>query len=124
MKEFLIVAGGSFFGGGLRYVVSKAAQAWLPVAFPWGTFTVNIVGCFIIGLLSALPMGGWLSPQTKLFLTTGFCGGFTTFSTFMNEGYGLARQGDTLVFTLYIIASLAVGMLAVVLGHYIPKLIS
>lgn len=123
MRELLIVSVGSFFGGGLRYAVSKALQAWCASPFPFGTFIVNVLGCLIIGFLSAIPLGGWLSPQTKLFLTTGFCGGFTTFSTFMNESYGLAKDGDTLVFTLYIVLSLAVGMLAVVAGHWIGKVV-
>jgi len=121
MKEFLIVGLGSFLEGGLRFLVSKLVQQFVVSTFPLGTFTVNVVGCLIIGILSAIPLGGWLSPQTKLFLTTGFCGGFTTFSTFMNESYGMVKDGDTLVLTLYIIGSLAAGMVAVVAGHFIGK---
>lgn len=121
MKELLIVGIGSFFGGSMRYMVSKLAQQMLASTFPFGTFAVNVLGCLVIGFISAIPNGGWLSPQAKLFLTTGFCGGFTTFSTFMNEGYGLMKDGDTLMLTLYIIGSLAAGMVAVVAGHLLGK---
>lgn len=114
-KDFLIVSLGSFLGGGLRYVVSRL----LPVAagFPLGTFTVNIIGCFLIGLLYAMKWdGGWMSPTTRLLLTTGFCGGFTTFSTFINECGMLVKDGNMLMPALYIIASLTVGFLALMLG--------
>ena len=87
MKEVLIVSIGSFFGGGMRYWVSKMVQSCTVIAFPFGTMAVNVAGCLIIGFLSGLNWreGGWMSPSAKLLLTTGFCGGFTTFSTFMNE---------------------------------------
>lgn len=124
IKEFLIVGMGSFFGGGMRYMVSRLAGALSLSAFPLGTFIVNVLGCFIIGVLSASPLGGWLSPQTKLFLTTGFCGGFTTFSTFMNESSMLMKGGDTLCLSIYIIGSLAVGMAAVVAGNWIGKAVA
>ena len=83
MKEVLIVSIGSFFGGGLRYWISKMVQSCSLIAFPFGTMTVNVLGCFIIGFLSGISWngGGWMNPSTKLLLTTGFCGGFTTFST-------------------------------------------
>lgn len=123
MKEFLIVGLGSFFGGGMRYIVSRLATTLVHSPFPLGTFLVNVVGCLIIGFVSALPLGGGLTPQTKLFLTTGFCGGFTTFSTFMNEGDGLAKDGDGLMLSLYIVGSLAIGMAAVAAGHWIGKAI-
>ena len=88
MKEILIVSIGSFFGGGMRYWISKMVQSCTVIAFPFGTMAVNMLGCLIIGFLSGLNWreGGWMSPSAKLLLTTGFCGGFTTFSTFMNEG--------------------------------------
>ena len=94
MKEILIVSIGSFFGGGMRYWISKMVQSCSLIAFPFGTMTVNVLGCLIIGFLSGLNWngGGWMSPSTKLLLTTGFCGGFTTFSTFMNEGSALMKD--------------------------------
>ena len=89
LRDFFLVGMGSFLGGGSRFIVSKVIQAWAPLSFPLGTFAVNILGCLIIGFLSGLHWpGGWMSPSMKLVLTTGFCGGFTTFSTFMNESTG------------------------------------
>ena len=75
MKEVLIVSIGSFFGGGMRYWVSKLVQSCTVIAFPFGTMAVNVAGCLIIGFLSGLNWreGGWMSPSAKLLLTTGFC---------------------------------------------------
>ena len=116
MKELLLVCIGSFFGGGARYLVGKAVQSWMAVSFPWGTMAVNIAGCFLIGLLSGLSLGGNISPTTKLVLVTGFCGGFTTFSTFANESMTMMRTGEVMLSALYIGASVVVGVLAVWAG--------
>jgi CrcB protein len=121
MKELLLVCIGSFFGGGARYLVSKAVQSLLAVSFPWGTMTVNVLGCFLIGLLSGLSFGGQISPTTKLVLVTGFCGGFTTFSTFMNENLIFGREGAMLSAILYTLGSLVLGLIAVVIGYQIVK---
>ena len=82
---------------------------------------VNVVGCFLIGLLSGLSIGGHISPTTKLVLVTGFCGGFTTFSTFMNENLLLGREGTMLSAVLYTLQSLALGLVAVIFGYQIVK---
>ncbi|WP_028903272.1 fluoride efflux transporter CrcB [Prevotella sp. P6B4] len=130
MKELFLVCIGSFFGGGARYIVGKVVQSWrvsfpvfdrLPVAFPWGTMAVNVIGCFLIGLLSGLSLGGQISSTTKLVLVTGFCGGFTTFSTFMNENLLLGRDGAMLSAVLYTLLSLALGLIAVIVGYQIVK---
>lgn len=122
MKELLIVSLGSFFGGGMRYGVSKLIATHANLNFPLGTFTVNVLGCLLLGFLSGLNVGsGWLSPSAKLLLTTGFCGGFTTFSTFMNESASLAKGGDSLTTLLYVAGSVAVGFVAVVAGHLLAK---
>jgi len=125
MKEVLIVSIGSFFGGGLRYWISKMVQSCSLIAFPFGTMTVNVLGCFIIGFLSGISWngGGWMNPSTKLLLTTGFCGGFTTFSTFMNESTALMRDGNYLYLALYLGLSVALGFLAVVAGNACAKMI-
>lgn len=126
MKEVLLVSIGSFFGGGMRYWMSKVVQSWAVIAFPFGTMTVNVLGCLIIGFLSGLNWngGGMMSPSTKLLLTTGFCGGFTTFSTFMNEGSGLMKDEQYAYMMLYLFGSLALGLIAVLTGHYLAKLIA
>ena len=126
MKELLLVSIGSFFGGGMRFWISKMVQSYTFIAFPFGTMTVNVLGCLIIGFLSGLNWngGGLLSPSVKMLLTTGFCGGFTTFSTFMNEGYGLMKDGSYTYMMLYLFGSLALGLLAVLAGHYLAKCIA
>ncbi len=123
MKEILIVSIGSFFGGGMRYWISKMVQSCSLIAFPFGTMTVNVLGCLIIGFLSGLNWngGGWTSPSTKLLLTTGFCGGFTTFSTFMNEGSALMKDEHYTYMMLYLFGSLALGLIAVLSGHQLAK---
>ena len=107
----------------MRFWISKMVQSYTFIAFPFGTMTVNVLGCLIIGFLSGLNWngGGLLSPCVKMLLTTGFCGGFTTFSTFMNEGYGLMKDGSYTYMMLYLFGSLALGLLAVLAGHYLAK---
>ncbi|HEY9544058.1 fluoride efflux transporter CrcB [Prevotella sp.] len=118
LKDFLLVGAGSFLGGGARFLLSKWLQTSALGAFPLATFAVNILGCLLIGLLLGLSgQTGWLSPSTKLLLTTGFCGGFTTFSTFMNENYLLLKDHHFVPFFLYLFASLALGLFAVIAGY-------
>lgn len=122
LKDFFIVGLGSFFGGGTRFVVSKVVQSWTVLPFPLGTFAVNVLGCLLIGFFSGLNYGGGLmSPSAKLILTTGFCGGFTTFSTFMNESSALIKDGNILLLTLYVGGSLLLGFLALVAGQQMAK---
>ncbi|MCI1282317.1 MAG: fluoride efflux transporter CrcB [Prevotella sp.] len=125
LKDFFIVGIGSFFGGGTRFLVSKVIQSWTFLSFPFGTFAVNIIGCFLIGLFSGMSYGGSLmSPSTKLILTTGFCGGFTTFSTFMNESSSLLKDGNFFYLSLYVFGSLFVGLIAVLAGNQLSKILS
>lgn len=125
MKEIVLVSIGSFFGGGMRYWVSKMVQSCTLVGFPFGTMAVNVLGCLIIGFLSGLNWNGigLMSPSTKLLLTTGFCGGFTTFSTFMNEGSSLMKEEQYVYMMLYLFGSLALGLIAVLIGHQLAKLL-
>lgn len=110
----------------MRYWISKLVQSCTVIAFPFGTMAVNVAGCLIIGFLSGLNWreGGWMSPSAKLLLTTGFCGGFTTFSTFMNEGAGLMKEENYVYMMLYLFGSLALGLIAVLAGHYLAKIIA
>ena len=124
MREFFIVGLGSFLGGSSRYAVSQAMKMLLGSATPLGTLTVNVVGCFLIGLLSAFSADSrWLSPSLRLILITGFCGGFTTFSTFMNENAAMLRGGDHALFGGYFCASLLLGFAALVGGHYLVRVL-
>lgn len=121
MKELLIVSVGSFFGGGVRYLVSKGIGMVAGTGFPLPTMMVNIAGCFLIGLISGLASTQSISPSIKLLLTTGFCGGFTTFSTFMNENLMLARGGQIAWALGYTILSLALGLIALVAGYKVAN---
>ena len=117
MKTVLLIFSGSGAGGVLRYFVQKSFVDMGYVSFPAGTFVVNIVGCFLIGFFNALAeKNNLLTAEWRLALTTGFCGGFTTFSTFANENMGLLRSGDYFYFILYIILSVLLGIGAVILG--------
>lgn len=122
LKSFLIVGLGSFIGGGFRFLLSKFIQNFIEYSFPLGTFVVNILGCFIIGILYALfERGNLMNTELRLFLTVGFCGGFTTFSTFINENFQFLKDSNYLYFLIYILLSVLVGLMAIYLGHFIIK---
>lgn len=120
---------GSGIGGALRYLVSVWVNNWFrcstsPAAiFPWATLFVNIAGCFIIGLLYGLIDSHTveMSPATKALLTTGFCGGLTTFSTFSHENYILFQSGNPGITLLYAALSIVIGFGAAWLGHTLVR---
>lgn len=122
LKSILLVGVGSFFGGALRYAVSMFMKGVCGNAFPWGTLLVNLVGCFVFGVIFALfgkygsTNNGWC-----LLLTTGVCGGFTTFSTFANESMLMLQNGNWGGFVGYVTTSLVVGFALVALGYWIVK---
>lgn len=122
LRDILLVFIGSGVGGSLRFVISRLLASFIASAYPWGTFVVNVLGCFIIGLVN-----GWFNngsiPDTnvKLLLTVGFCGGFTTFSSFMNENLTLLRADNFPIFIAYSALSLILGMLSLWLGYYLSK---
>ncbi len=123
LKNILLVALGGAAGSVARYLLSKAVQDTAASAFPWGTMAVNVAGCLLIGLLYGLAAGDGarLGADLKLMLTVGFCGGFTTFSTFANESLTLAKAGDAVLSAVYIGSSVALGMLAVMAGAQLAK---
>ena len=128
MKELLLVSIGSFFGGGIRYLADLLQNRLMTTSavacgsFPWATFAVNVIGCLLIGLLTGIASSGHLPAQWKLVLVTGFCGGFTTFSTFMNENYLLGKD-NMMMLAIYTISSLALGMAALIAGYKIASAI-
>lgn len=123
LKNIMLVALGGAAGSVARYLLSKAIQDTAATAFPWGTMAVNVAGCLLIGLLYGLAAGDGtrLGADLKLMLTVGFCGGFTTFSTFANESLTLAKSGDALLSAAYIGSSVALGVLAVAAGAQLAK---
>ena len=122
LKSILFVGIGSFFGGALRYAVSLLMKNLSYQGFPWGTFTVNLLGCFLLGLIFAL-LGKYSSLNSSLYLllATGFCGGFTTFSTFANESLQMLQSGNIVGFVTYIALSIILGIALVALGYFVVK---
>jgi len=122
-KTLLLIGSGGFLGSISRFLASRFMQNNFPSAFPIGTFVVNITGCLFIGLIygfserSSLLTTGW-----KLFLAVGFCGGFTTFSTFANENLSLLRDGDFFHFMIYTLLSVILGIASTFCGVLITKI--
>jgi len=123
IKTLMAIGCGSFLGGIARYLLSRGIHNSTISTFPLGTFWVNISGCFLIGLFYGLSERGSLSnAELRLFLTVGFCGGFTTFSTFSNENLALLRDGSFYYFTLYTGLSVFLGLAATYGGNAITKI--
>lgn len=122
--NILLVGLGGSAGSILRYLCQKWINESYQHNFPLATFLVNVFGCLLIGVLYALgEKGNILSPQTRLLLITGFCGGFTTFSTFAFENMNLLRIGDNFYFALYAVGSVVLGIVAVYVGSLLIKLL-
>ncbi|WP_179467084.1 fluoride efflux transporter CrcB [Chryseobacterium sp. H1D6B] len=115
MKNLIFIFIGGGAGSIARYLVSNFTQKlWNISSFPMGTFLVNILGCLLIGFLTSYFMK--VDNYLKYLLITGFCGGFTTFSTFSVENYSLWQQQQYGTLFLYMILSIVLGLTAVVLG--------
>ncbi|WP_109298898.1 fluoride efflux transporter CrcB [Aquimarina sp. AU474] len=121
MKQILLVFIGGGTGSVARYFISKYLNS-STTGIPYGTFTANVIGSLLIGFILGLALkNNTLSQNTVLFLATGFCGGFTTFSTFAYENHILLKSGDFITFLIYTIGSFIIGFLFVFLGMFIAK---
>ena len=121
MKSILLVFFGGGFGSVLRYIIGKYLNN-TENGIPYGTFLANILGSLLIGIILGLAAkNDTLSQNQTLLLATGFCGGFTTFSTFAYENHVFLKSGDFLSFAIYTIASFIIGFLAVFLGMFLVK---
>ena len=113
MKSLLLVFLGGGFGSTLRYVIGKYLNS-VETGIPYGTFAANIIGSLLIGIILGLAAKNEsLSQNTVLFLATGFCGGFTTFSAFAYENHIFLKSGDFMTFAFYTIGSFIIGFAAV-----------
>jgi len=117
-----LVGIGGMIGSIARYLAASLLTRIFPSAFPYGTFVVNLVGCLLIGVvMGSAERFEWVSAEWRLFLATGLCGGFTTFSSFSFENIALLRDGDFLTFGVYSVASFFLGLAATCLGLVLTR---
>lgn len=123
-KTMLLIGTGGFAGSVGRYLLTKFVATKLPMAFPLGTFAVNTLGCFLIGIVMGLSFQHTITTQTRLLLATGFCGGFTTFSTYSLEIFELYQKGEAGISLLYLFGSIILGVLCIWLGLWLARVIT
>lgn len=115
-SNLLLVGVGGFLGSALRFLISVMINRQVSTHFPFGTFTVNIVGSLLIGILYGLWAREFVDDSTSRIWISGFCGGFTTFSTFSYDSLTLINHGQYLTFIIYASASVILGLAAVFAG--------
>ena len=121
-RTIILVGIGGMLGSIARYLIAVFFAGQFSSVMPYATLTVNIVGCFLIGILFGLSeRGNILTPEWRVFLTTGFCGGFTTFSTFSYESIRLIQDGEFYYVSLNVAASVVIGFAATYLGILLIK---
>ena len=122
LKPLLIVGAGSFIGGAMRYLLSTFMKNICGQGFPWGTLAVNLLGCFLFGIVFAIFSKNSSADNTLyLLLTTGVCGGFTTFSTFSKEALIMLQSGSIAGLLSYIGVSVIAGVALVAAGYYLAR---
>ncbi len=124
MEKFLIISAGAVLGANARYLISDWAARKLSVGFPYGTFIINLTGSLLIGLFLTLATERFVvDPRLRLFITIGFLGAYTTFSTYAYESFTLIYQGQWLAGMLNLLGSVLLGVAAVGAGIFLGKLI-
>ena len=122
-KILLLIGAGSFLGGISRYLLSQFIQNKSLIAFPFGTLSVNLVGCLLIGIVFGLAEKGNLSPEMRLFFATGLLGGFTTYSAFSNDTVALIISAQYNYAMMYVLSSVLIGFVATFFGVMLTRLI-
>lgn len=121
LRQLLLVALGGAIGSAMRYLTAILLARHYTGSIPLATLVVNVLGCFLIGLLIGLCSE---TTYLRLLFITGFCGGFTTFSTFTAESYVMFREGAYGLALLYIAGSVLIGLLALWIGLYVSRFIA
>lgn len=122
MNHFLLVSLGAALGGALRYWMSNAVHKIFPAAFPYGTLSVNVIGSFLLGVIMFyFSEKNLLSDGARIFLTIGFCGGFTTFSTFSYETIALLRDSQYLTASFNVILNVVLCTAVMAGAYFISK---
>ena len=123
MQNILIAGFGGLIGTMMRYLLNNAIYKMLAFPlYPYGTLTINILGCFFIGLIASLTESRFsFTPELRIFVQIGILGGFTTFSTFGYETFSLIRDGQFLLGAANILLQVFVGLFAVWLGYYLGQ---
>ncbi len=121
--NWLLVIAGAVVGAPLRYLTDRGVQARHDTVFPWGTFTVNVVGCLVLGFLTGAVTAGAASARMQLLVGTGLCGALTTYSTFGYETLRLAERGSGLAAVANVVGSVAAGLGAAFAGGALAHLL-
>jgi CrcB protein len=121
MKIVFAIGLGSFIGGIARYLITLLIQNKFLTTYPFGTMVVNIIGCFLIGIVYGLSERGNLNAEWRLFLATGILGGFTTFSSFSNDSVSMLRDAQYWQALSYIGLSVIIGLIATFVGISLIK---
>lgn len=121
MRDLILVAAGGALGALARHLASKLALAFTPLTFPWGTYLINVTGCFAMGVVAGLANGGSFSPGARLFVATGLLGGYTTFSAFGLEAQGLISNGRLIAALAYVLGQVFLGVVGVFLGLAVAR---
>ncbi|MGC9292629.1 MAG: fluoride efflux transporter CrcB [Acidobacteriaceae bacterium] len=126
LKDSLWVALGAVLGANLRYGIGRYIGRNFPIDFPLGTLLINVTGSFLLGAFFMWARGSsYMNPNWRLVVAVGFCGGYTTFSSFAWESYALVREGRWEMALLNVFASNLLGLLAVMAGAFlIGKLVT
>lgn len=119
--NWLLVIAGAMVGAPLRYLTDRTVQSRHDTVFPWGTFTINVVGCLVLGLVTGAVAAGAASSRTQLLLGTGLCGALTTYSTFSYETLRLAEQGARFFAAANVVASVVAGLGAAFVGTAVAQ---
>lgn len=122
MINYILVSAGAAAGGAARYWLSNFVYKFLPANFPYGTLTVNVIGSFLLGfILFFISDRSLISPNLRLFLTIGFCGGFTTFSTFSYETINLIKNAEFLYASLNILFNVILCLAATYIAYILSN---